>query len=149
MEMGTEQGHTNESNEGDMSSEELKRWAGFARIVGEQGSGIDYIVKKHTVILGRKLPNNHTSEADLPLGETKLISRKHAEVRWDSSNKRWEVQVLSSSNTLRIGRENFTSASPPQPLPSRTYLEAAGIKLAFLLPARGFGGHLGWQDAPL
>jgi len=132
-----------------MQKKRVRSEAGLARLLGEKGTLIDSRITKTRVVIGRA-----TGDADIKLGGSKLVSRRHAEIFWCFTTHCWHVRVLSERNPIRVGEPDsnseltLSSSSDPWPLPSpRATLECGGIRLAWLYPTPPlFGGHSGWSN---
>lgn len=110
----------------------------FAKIVG---LGWTFYVKKTTINIGRSSdppqpvdPNNDDEFIHIDLGPSKMISRRHAAIFFDSDydGGKWVLQV-KGRNGVRL---NLTSIPLHgiQPLGSGDVLEIGGIEMMIVLP---------------
>jgi pSer/pThr/pTyr-binding forkhead associated (FHA) protein len=100
---------------------------GFAKILGES---VDYIVRKYSVVLGRRSKVN----PDVVLGDLMSISRQHARISFNFETKHFELSVLGK-NGVTVDGVTKTSADDPVALRSQSVLQIGpDITLYFLLP---------------
>eukprot|EP00887_Chlorella_sp_A99_P003413 scaffold7.g3413.t1 len=113
---------------------------GFARLLGE---GIDFVVRKYEVTLGRKSKSN---KSDCVLGDVMSLSREHARIRWDWDEKCFELEVdgqpvaageavpLRSQAELRVGSDILFHFLLPKDLTQRPKKRRRKVKEAAAPP---------------
>ncbi|KAI8391217.1 uncharacterized protein BYT42DRAFT_186061 [Radiomyces spectabilis] len=99
------------------------------------GSNWTCYITGDSAVLGRSTEQStRQRRPDVDFGPSKLISRKHAEIRFSRSRKRWEL-VIHGANGVTV---NSTLRKPPVkaiPLTTGSLLEINGTRFIFILPA--------------
>ncbi|KAJ6259442.1 hypothetical protein Dda_5079 [Drechslerella dactyloides] len=109
----------------------------YAKICGRDWT---YYVKDLKISIGRppdaRPPSNSTvpeSDVDIDLGPSKLVSREHAVIQYDSIEHRcWILEVLGR-NGVKIDDEQHKRGTTIQ-LRSGSMFEIAGVQMLFVLP---------------
>ena len=121
-----------------LSAEELElvKKVGFARLMGVEGTDVDYVVKKYEVMIGRK---SKSTPVDVVLGNSMSISRKHAKIAYNFETANWELTILGK-NGVSVGKILYAPSSPPVVLRSQDLLQFGDkmepVSLYFLLPLK-------------
>ena len=122
--------------EDEASDKELVEKVGFAKLMGTEGSDLDYTVKKYEIFIGRK---SKSTPVDVVLGNSMSISRKHAKISYNFENQNWELTVLGK-NGVSVGKILYAPSSPPVVLRSQELLQFGDklepVSLYFLLPVK-------------
>lgn len=104
---------------------------GFARLVGTPG--VDHIVNKYEIVLGRR---NKNKAIDVSLGDTMSVSRQHARIYYDFSNKGFYLLVLGK-NGVSVNGTSVSPGDAPVLLESQSLLEVGNdVAVHFLLPKK-------------
>ena len=104
---------------------------GFARLVGTPG--VDHIVNKYEIVLGRR---NKNKAIDVSLGDTMSVSRQHARIYYDFSNKGFYLLVLGK-NGVSVNGTPVSPGDAPVLLESQSLLEVGNdVAVHFLLPKK-------------
>ncbi|KAG7674515.1 hypothetical protein Ndes2526B_g05250 [Nannochloris sp. 'desiccata'] len=101
----------------------------FAHLVG---NGIDYLVKKYEITLGRKA-KNYTP--DVIMGETMSVSRQHAKIIFNFDTNQFELIVLGR-NGVMVDGSLYEPEYGPVPLRSKALLQIGDTSFYFLLPKK-------------
>ncbi|EWC44029.1 hypothetical protein DRE_01381 [Drechslerella stenobrocha 248] len=109
----------------------------YAKICGRDWT---YYVKDLKISIGRppdsRPPSNPSpaeNDVDIDLGPSKLVSREHAVIQYDTMEHRcWILEVLGR-NGVRIDDEQHKRGSTVQ-LRSGNMFEIAGVQMLFVLP---------------
>lgn len=92
---------TNPSNVSDMSIQ------AYAKLVSEQWT---YYLQDLEIVIGRSSESTDATHKedyiDLDLGKSKIISRKHAKIRYNFEMGNWEIFVLGR-NGLKVNSVHF------------------------------------------
>ncbi|CCH61427.1 hypothetical protein TBLA_0E03730 [Henningerozyma blattae CBS 6284] len=122
----------------------------YAKIGGKDWT---YYVKDLEISIGRTTnaesknnlelhSNNNTTDSsststsnqiDVDLGPAKVVSRKHAVVKFNMQYGGWELHVLGR-NGAKVNFKRVTVNSTPYPLSSGTILDIGGTQMMFILP---------------
>ena len=115
---------------------ELVEKVGFAKLMGTEGSDLDYTVKKYEIFIGRK---SKSTPVDVVLGNSMSISRKHAKISYNFDTRNWELTILGK-NGVSVGKILYAPSSPPVVLHSQDLLQFGDklepVSLYFLLPLK-------------
>lgn len=115
---------------------DLVKKVGFAKLMGVEGLDIEYTIKKYEIFIGRK---SKSTPADVVLGSSMSISRKHAKISYNFEKKTWELSVLGK-NGVSVGKILYAPSSPPVPLKSQELIQFGDklepVSLYFLLPIK-------------
>lgn len=115
----------------------------YAKISGRDWT---YYVKGLEISIGRNtdsataLPSagdnkNSTSAIDIDLGPAKVVSRKHAVIKFNMQHGGWELVVLGRNGAkVNFKRVQVGPAAPPVLLSSGTILDVGGTQMMFILP---------------
>lgn len=121
----------------------------YAKIGGRDWT---YYVKDLEICLGRTTNNDGSkgtpdllntsndmspsiSDIDIDLGPAKVVSRKHAVVKFNLNYGRWELHVLGR-NGAKVNFKRVSVNSNPYPLSSGDVLDIGGTQMMFILPDR-------------
>jgi hypothetical protein len=147
-----------------MKTTRLKPQQGFAKL---KGYDIEYFIQKLSVLLGRTRPATATNaegtpaatpakkggvksqeqqakqlhkdqEVDIPLGEHKNISRKHAKIEYNFNNKQFELFVLGK-NPVKVDGLSYSKKSQPVILHNGSEILIGDSFFIFLLPTTNTG----------
>ncbi len=80
-----------------------------------QGEDFTYYMQKLQITLGRSISPDSQHEVDLPLGETKIISRVHARIQYNFVACRFEMLVYGK-NGAYVDNQFYEVNSPAIPL---------------------------------
>ena len=107
------------------------------------GKGWTYYVKDLEILIGRNTSIDNTSntttipkpssEINIDLGPSKVVSRKHVSVTFNFQNGNWELHVLGR-NGAKVDFQKASINSPPCPLKSGSILDIGGTQMIFILP---------------
>ena len=86
---------------------------------------------KIPLILGRRSTSDQC--ADVDLGTTKSISRKHALIDWNKDKGVFELRCLGK-NGLNVNDEHVSQNDDPMPLASKAKISIGETSFYFLLP---------------
>jgi hypothetical protein len=115
---------------------ELMEKVGFAKLMGTEGSTIEYTIKKYEIFIGRK---SKSTPVDVVLGNSMSISRKHAKISYNFEEKIWQLTVLGK-NGVSVGKILYAPSSGPVGLKSQELLQFGDklepVSLYFLLPLK-------------
>ncbi|KAI8974111.1 hypothetical protein BDB01DRAFT_900028 [Pilobolus umbonatus] len=90
------------------------------------GSNWTCYINQPSISMGR-------DRVDIVFGQSKVISRKHVEIRYSSSRDRFELYVYSR-NGIRVDHKMRRSTDRPVVLKNGALLEIKDIKFVFILP---------------
>ncbi|CCE62459.1 hypothetical protein TPHA_0C03060 [Tetrapisispora phaffii CBS 4417] len=109
----------------------------YAKISGRNWT---YYVKDLEVVFGRNTnPPTGTKTIDIKndvnidLGPSKVVSRKHAVLRFNMQSGHWEIYVLGR-NGAKVDFEKVNGKAAPYELKSGSILEIGGNQMIFILP---------------
>ncbi|ORX53476.1 hypothetical protein DM01DRAFT_1336015 [Hesseltinella vesiculosa] len=99
----------------------------YAKLEGED---FCYYIRTLQVTLGRKAtkPDN----VDIPLGNTKSVSRQHARLFYNFATQRFEMMVFGKNGAFV--NERFIERGVTVPLENRTKIQIGEVAFVFLLP---------------
>ncbi|KAI8089058.1 fork head domain-containing protein [Halteromyces radiatus] len=99
----------------------------YAKLEGED---FCYYIRTLQVTLGRKAmkPDN----VDIPLGNTKSVSRQHARLFYNFATQRFEMMVFGKNGAFV--NERFVERGVTVPLENRTKIQIGEVAFVFLLP---------------
>ncbi|KAI8393580.1 fork head domain-containing protein [Radiomyces spectabilis] len=99
----------------------------YAKLEGED---FCYYIRTLQVTLGRKAakPDN----VDIPLGNTKSVSRQHARLFYNFTTQRFEMMVFGKNGAFV--NEQFVERGVTVPLENRTKIQIGEVSFVFLLP---------------
>lgn len=121
----------------------------YAKISGKDWT---YYVKELEVSIGRNTDNAANLNAPLPppssssngkkditinidLGPAKVVSRKHAVIKFNMQHGGWELLVLGRNGAkVNFKRVQAGNSAPPVMLASGTILDIGGTQMMFILP---------------
>ncbi|CAI4064418.1 forkhead family transcription factor FKH1 SKDI_09G0390 [Saccharomyces kudriavzevii IFO 1802] len=113
----------------------------YAKIAGCDWT---YYVQKLEVTIGRNTDNlslNNVSGAvakkniDIDLGPAKIVSRKHAAIRFNLESGSWELQIFGRNGAKVNFRRIATGPdSAPTVLQSGCIIDIGGVQMIFILP---------------
>lgn len=114
----------------------------YAKISGKDWT---YYVKGLEISIGRNtdtavsLPTvdvkDGNSTIDIDLGPAKVVSRKHAVIKFNMQHGGWELLVLGRNGAkVNFKRVQVGPAAPPVLLTSGTILDIGGTQMIFILP---------------
>ncbi|KAI8328708.1 fork head domain-containing protein [Chlamydoabsidia padenii] len=99
----------------------------YAKLEGED---FCYYIRTLQVTLGRKAMTPDT--VDIPLGNTKSVSRHHARLFYNFSTQRFEMMVFGKNGAFV--NERFVECGATVPLENRTKIQIGDVAFVFLLP---------------
>ncbi|QLQ78939.1 hypothetical protein HG537_0B02860 [Torulaspora globosa] len=114
----------------------------YAKISGNDWT---YYVKGLEISIGRNtdtavaVPNVEVKDGpqviDIDLGPAKVVSRKHAIIKFNMQHGGWELLVLGRNGAkVNFKRMQVGPAAPPVLLTSGTILDIGGTQMMFILP---------------
>lgn len=111
----------------------------YAKISGKDWT---YYVKNLEIIIGRDteskfdiLPSNTTkTDMDIDLGPAKVVSRKHAIIKYNIQMGGWELHVIGRNGAKVNFHRIHGNPATPVPLRSGTILDIGGTQMIFILP---------------
>lgn len=97
------------------------------------GSTWTYYVQNIEIVVGRTSdPNNPGQERiDIDLGPAKVVSRRHAVIKYNTKTRHWEIHILGR-NGVRVDRIHYKEGSVV--LGSGNILDIGGVQMMFVLP---------------
>ncbi|PVU92335.1 hypothetical protein BB560_006064 [Smittium megazygosporum] len=95
-----------------------------------EGSSINYFIQKLSVTLGRH--SEGPEAADIVLGESKALSRKHARIFYNFLSQNFELEVYGKNGCFVDGF--FIQRNTIIPLHHKTYILMGEANFYFLLP---------------
>ncbi|KAI9475879.1 MAG: fork head domain-containing protein [Benjaminiella poitrasii] len=101
----------------------------YAKLEGED---FCYYIRTLQVSLGRKVSN--PDNVDIPLGNTKSVSRQHARLFYNFSSHRFELMVFGKNGAFV--NEQFVEKGVTVPLENRTKIQIGEMAFVFLLPKK-------------
>ncbi|RUO96215.1 fork head domain-containing protein [Jimgerdemannia flammicorona] len=99
----------------------------YAKLEGDE---FCYYIRTLQVTLGRKASNS--DNVDIPLGNTKSVSRQHARLFYNFSTQRFEMNVFGKNGAFV--NEQFVEKGVTVPLENRTKIQIGEVSFSFLLP---------------
>jgi hypothetical protein len=81
---------------------------------------------------GSALPDTEAGRVHIDLGPSKMVSRLHAEIYFDSESEKWAI-VVNGRNGIRIDNEPLRRGQTHQ-LQSGEVIEISGVEMMFVLP---------------
>lgn len=95
-----------------------------------EGDDFCYYIRTLQVTLGRKVkkPDN----VDIPLGNTKSVSRQHARLFYNFTTQRFEMMVFGKNGAFV--NERFIEKGVTVPLENKTKIQIGEVSFVFLLP---------------
>lgn len=114
----------------------------YAKISGKDWT---YYVKGLEISIGRNTDNaaslanvdtnSGPNAIDIDLGPAKVVSRKHAVIKFNMQHGGWELLVLGRNGAkVNFKRVQVGPAAPPVLLSSGTILDVGGTQMMFILP---------------
>ncbi|KOG98773.1 Fork head 1 [Saccharomyces pastorianus] len=113
----------------------------YAKIAGRDWT---YYVQKLEVTIGRNTDslslNAHPDAVvqkniDIDLGPAKIVSRKHAAIRFNLESGSWELQIFGRNGAkVNFRRIPTGPDSPPTVLQSGCIIDIGGVQMIFILP---------------
>lgn len=119
----------NDSIEGD----EVQAYAKIA------GCNWTYYVKSLSITIGRNTEIHSGSSTstyeviDIDLGPSKVVSRKHAAIKFNLMNRKWQLFVLGR-NGLKVNGFRQNPSSEPFDLSSGNIIDIGNTQMMFILP---------------
>ncbi|KAL9548613.1 hypothetical protein MBANPS3_005608 [Mucor bainieri] len=101
----------------------------YAKLEGED---LCYYMRTLQVSLGRKVSN--PNNVDIPLGNTKSVSRQHARLFYNFSSQRFELMVFGKNGAFV--NERFVERGVTVPLENKTKIQIGEMAFVFLLPKK-------------
>ncbi|CAO3587107.1 unnamed protein product [Absidia cylindrospora] len=101
----------------------------YAKLEGED---FCYYIRTLQVTLGRKAAASTPNNVDIPLGNTKSVSRHHARLFYNFTTQRFEMMVFGKNGALV--NERFVECGATVPLENRTKIQIGDVAFVFLLP---------------
>ncbi|CEP18022.1 hypothetical protein [Parasitella parasitica] len=101
----------------------------YAKLEGEE---LCYYMRTLQVSLGRKVSN--PNNVDIPLGNTKSVSRQHAQLFYNFSSQRFELMVFGKNGAFV--NERFVERGVTVPLENKTKIQIGEMAFVFLLPKK-------------
>ncbi|CAO3607034.1 unnamed protein product [Mucor fragilis] len=101
----------------------------YAKLEGED---LCYYMRTLQVSLGRKVSN--PNNVDIPLGNTKSVSRQHARLFYNFSLQRFELMVFGKNGAFV--NERFVERGVTVPLENKTKIQIGEMAFVFLLPKK-------------
>ncbi|KAF1796860.1 fork head domain-containing protein [Mucor lusitanicus] len=101
----------------------------YAKLEGED---LCYYMRTLQVSLGRKVSN--PNNVDIPLGNTKSVSRQHARLFYNFSSQRFELMVFGKNGAFV--NERFIERGVTVPLENKTKIQIGEMAFVFLLPKK-------------
>ncbi|KAI7895073.1 fork head domain-containing protein [Mucor mucedo] len=95
-----------------------------------EGDDFCYYIRTLQVSLGRKVTN--PDNVDIPLGNTKSVSRQHARLFYNFSSQRFELKVFGKNGAFV--NEQFVESGITVPLENKTKIQIGEMAFVFLLP---------------
>ncbi|KAI9267731.1 fork head domain-containing protein [Helicostylum pulchrum] len=95
-----------------------------------EGDDFCYYIRTLQVSLGRKVTN--PENIDIPLGNTKSVSRQHARLFYNFSTQRFELMVFGKNGAFV--NEQFIERGVTVPLDNKTKIQIGEMAFVFLLP---------------
>ncbi|KAI9022335.1 fork head domain-containing protein, partial [Phycomyces nitens] len=99
----------------------------YAKLEGED---FCYYIRTLQVTLGRRVTN--PDNVDIPLGNTKSVSRQHARLFYNFTTQRFEMMVFGKNGAFV--NEQFVEKGVTVPLENRTKIQIGEVCFIFLLP---------------
>ncbi|CAR24990.1 KLTH0G09086p [Lachancea thermotolerans CBS 6340] len=105
----------------------------YAKIAGRDWT---FYVKHLVITIGRNTdPQDHT--VDIDLGPAKVVSRKHATIKYNLAEGFWELQVQGRNGAkVDFQRVSAGPQADPVQLQSGSILDIGGTQMMFILPDR-------------
>lgn len=112
----------------------------YAKLSGKDWT---YYVKDLNVVIGRNTDNVNLLPAEftvnpsihIDLGPTKVVSRKHAVIKFNIDTAKWELFVLGRNGAkVDFMRVKSGPDVPPYPLVSGSIIDIGGVQMIFVLP---------------
>lgn len=105
----------------------------YAKIAGRDWT---FYVKHLVITVGRNTDPQDQS-VDIDLGPAKVVSRKHATIKYNLSEGCWELQVQGRNGAkVDFKRVNAGPQAEPVRLQSGSILDIGGTQMMFILPDR-------------
>ncbi|KAI8643244.1 fork head domain-containing protein [Parasitella parasitica] len=101
----------------------------YAKLEGEE---LCYYMRTLQVSLGRKVSN--PNNVDIPLGNTKSVSRQHARLFYNFSSQRFELLVFGKNGAFV--NERFVERGITVPLDNKTKIQIGEMAFVFSLPKK-------------
>lgn len=101
------------------------------------GKEFQFVVTTKSLLLGRKQKQKSDKPGHFEMGDGKSISRQHAELKWDPTNRRWSLICLGKNGLTVNGKAHTPdTCSPEKPLPlaNKDRIEIGEVDFFFLLP---------------
>ncbi|KAI8890605.1 hypothetical protein K501DRAFT_206650, partial [Backusella circina FSU 941] len=95
-----------------------------------EGDDLCYYIRTMQVSLGRRV--SKPDSVDIPLGNTKSVSRQHANLFYNFTNKRFEM-IVHGKNGAFVN-EQFIEKGVTVPLENKTKIQIGEMSFVFLLP---------------
>lgn len=95
-----------------------------------EGDDFCYYIRTLQVTLGRRVTN--PDNVDIPLGNTKSVSRQHARLYYNFNTQRFELMVFGKNGAFV--NEQFVEKGVTVPLDNRTKIQIGEMSFIFLLP---------------
>lgn len=99
----------------------------YAKLAGQSWT---YYVQRLEVIIGRKSSDGY-EYVDIDLGPSRIVSRRHAIIRYNLETRQWQITVLGR-NGIRIDRASYKNGTVT--LRSGNILDFGGTQMMFVLP---------------
>ncbi|ORZ16885.1 fork head domain-domain-containing protein [Absidia repens] len=98
-----------------------------------EGESFCYYIRTLQVTLGRKVNRrDQADKVDIPLGNTKLVSRQHARLFYNFTTQRFEMMVIGKNGAFVNGQ--FVERGITVALENRTKIAIGESHFVFLLP---------------
>ncbi|ODV96015.1 hypothetical protein PACTADRAFT_75202 [Pachysolen tannophilus NRRL Y-2460] len=125
---------TNVSRQYNNSKNDQNEIQAYAKIAGKDWT---YYVKALVVSIGRNTDSDRDDESvDIDLGPSKVVSRRHAVISYNLTQRKWELKVLGR-NGLKIDgvrAQNPGADSEAISLQSGNIVDIGGTQMMFILP---------------
>ncbi|KAI8991353.1 fork head domain-containing protein [Mycotypha africana] len=95
-----------------------------------EGDDLCYYVRSLHITLGRKVSN--PDNVDIPLGNTKSVSRQHARLFYNFNTHRFELTIYGKNGAFV--NEQFVERGVTVPLENKTKIQIGEMAFQFLLP---------------
>lgn len=121
--------YNNDSIEGD----EVQAYAKIA------GCNWTYYVKSLAITIGRNTEvhstnsNSNYEVIDIDLGPSKVVSRKHASIKFNLMTRKWQLFILGR-NGLKVNGFRQNPSAEPFDLSSGNIIDIGGTQMMFILP---------------
>ncbi|QLL31425.1 hypothetical protein HG536_0B02880 [Torulaspora globosa] len=115
----------------------------YAKISGKDWTyyvkGLEISIGRNTDTVAVAIPNVDVKDGpqaiDIDLGPAKVVSRKHAIIKFNMQHGGWELLVLGRNGAkVNFKRVQVGPAAPPVLLTSGTILDIGGTQMMFILP---------------